>query len=412
MLIGQVSNSLAQWMDMVARPILIIALTGSAVQLGLITLARGLPQMALGPFAGLLADRMDRRLLMLVAKSLSLVVNLVFAVLIVGGSLELWHIYVTAILKSLLAAFDQPARQALLPALVPPRLLMNAIALNTGTMQVSRIISAALAGGIIAFWAKAFGFADTDARAFGGVYLAVVVVFIAAIVATYLLKVPPGGRPERTDDSWATSFVKGIRFAWRSPLVMSILILIAVQSAFGMPYMGVFVPWLAMKVMGIGTAGTAMLMAVSGVGSLAGAIVIASIGHTLRHRGRIVIISLTIYGAGLAAIGLTSTLPLVTVLGLALPLLPLLIVFFVGIGQTGIMSIKNVLLLESTPNELRGRVMSLQSLDRGFTSVGGSMGGFAIAILGGPYALAIFGTLCAVGSLIVGAFTPSLRKQN
>ncbi|MDP2728708.1 MAG: MFS transporter, partial [Dehalococcoidia bacterium] len=386
--------------------------TGSAVQLGLVTLSRGIPQMALGPFAGLLADRMDRRLLMLVAKVLSSVVNLVFTVLIVTNELELWHIYVTAILRSLLMAFDQPARQALLPALVPPRLMMNAIALNTGTMQVSRIISASLAGGLIVLWAKAFGFLDTDVRAFGGVYLATVVVYVVAIVATYLLKVPAGGRPEQTDDSWRLSFVKGIRFAWRNPVILSILVLIGVQSAFGMPYMGVFIPWLAIKVMGIGTAGYAMLMAVSGVGSLAGAIVIATVGHALRHRGLIVIISLALYGAGLAVTGLTSALPLVTVLGLTLPLLPLVMVFLVGIGQTGIMSIKNVLLLESTPNEMRGRVMSFQSLDRGFTSLGGSMGGFAIALLGGPYALALFGILCALGSVIVGALSPSLRKQD
>ena len=412
LVIGQVSNSLAQWMDMVARPILVIALTGSAVQLGLITLSRGLPQMALGPFAGLLADRMDRRSLMLIAKVLSAVVNLVFTALIVSGALELWHIYVTAILRSLLMAFDQPARQALMPALVPPRLLMNAIALNTGTMQVSRIFSAALAGGLIAYWAKSFGFLDTDVRAFGGVYLFTVIAYFVAIVATYLLKVPPAGRAEHTDDSWRLSFIKGLRFVWRDPLIRGILILIAVQSAFGMPYMQVFIPWLAMKVMGIGTAGTAMLIAVSGVGSMLGAVAIATIGHGLRRRGLIVIVSLTIYGVALAATGLTSALPLVTVLGLTIPLLPLLMIFFVGLAQTAIMSIKNALLLESTPNEMRGRVMSLQSLDRGFTSAGGGLGGFAIAFLGGSYALALFGALCALGSVIAGALTPGLRKKN
>ena len=412
LLIGQISNSLAQWMDMIARPILIIALTGSAVQLGLITLARGVPQMVLGPFAGLLADRLDRRLLMLIAKSLSMVLNLAFAALIVSGNLELWHIYATAVLKSVMMSFDQPARQALLPALVPPHLLMNAIALNTGTMQVSRIFSAALTGGIIALWAKTFGFQDTDARAFGGVYLAVVIVFVTAIVATYLLKVPTGGRVEQTDDSWSLSFVKGISFAWHNPVILGILILIGVQSIFGMPYMGVFMPWLAIKVMDIGMGGYAMLMAVSGVGSLAGAIVIATIGHALHHRGRIIIISLAIYGVGLAATGLTSALPLVTVLGLTLPLLPLLMVFLVGIGQTSIMSLKNALLLEVTPNEMRGRVMSFQSLDRGFNSLGGSMGGFTIALLGGTYGLALFGILCALGSVIVGALNPGLRKRD
>ncbi len=412
LVVGQISNALARWMDMVARPILIIALTGSAVQLGLITLARGLPMMVLGPFAGLLADRMDRRLMMLIAKNISLVMDIIFAAVIISGGLELWHIYVVAIFKSLAGAFDQPPRQALLPALVPPRLLMNAIAINTGTMQLSRIFSAALVGGFIALWVKAFGFPDTDARAFGGVYLATTVFFIAAIVATYLLKVPAEGRPEQTNDSWALSFVKGVRFAWHSPVILSILVLISVQSAFGMPYMGVFIPWLAIKVMGIGSTGTALLLVVSAVGSLLGAIVIATIGPALRHRGHIVIISLVVYGAGLSATGLTSTLPPVTVLGLTFPFLPLAMVFFVGIGQTGIMSIKNALLLETTPNELRGRVMSFKSLDRGFASLGGSMGGFAIALLGGPYGLALFGVLCALGSVIVGALSPSLRKQD
>ncbi len=412
LVVGQISNALARWMDMVARPILIIALTGSAVQLGLITLARGLPMMVLGPFAGILADRMDRRLMMLIAKNISLVMDIIFAAIIISGGLELWHIYVVAIFKSLAGAFDQPPRQALLPALVPPRLLMNAIAINTGTMQLSRIFSAALVGGFIALWVKAFGFPDTDARVFGGVYLAAIALLIAAIVATYLLKVPAEGQPEQTNDSWSLSFVKGIRFAWSNPVIMSILVLIGVQSAFGIPYIGVFIPWLAMKVMGIGTTGTAMMLAVSGVGSLVGAIVIATVGHALRHRGRIIIISLVIYGVSLTATGLTSALPLVTVLGMKIPLLPLLMVFFVGIGQTSIMSIKNALLLEGTPNEMRGRVMSFQSLDRGFASLGGSMGGFAIALLGGPYGLALFGILCALGSVIVGALSPSLRKQN
>ncbi len=411
LLVGQLSHVLGQWMDIVARPILVLALTGSAVQLGLISLARGLPAMVMGPFAGLLADRIDRRLQLLVAKGVSLVLYIIFAALIVSGKLELWHIYVTAILKSLLMAFDQPARNALLPAMVPPRLLMNAIALNSGTMQLSRILSASLAAGIIALWAKIFGFLDTDFRAFGGVYLTAVVAYVVAIVATYLLKVPPAGRVEQTDDSWSSSFVKGIRFAWRNPIILSILILISVQAAFGTPYMGVFVPWLAIKVMGIGTVGTAMLMAVSSVGALAGATMIATVGHALRHRGRIIIIGLAIYGAALAALGLTSVLPLVAVLGLMLPLLPLFMVFFIGMGQTSVMSIKNTLLLETTPNEMRGRVMSFQSLDRGFSSLGGSMAGFTIALLGGPYALALFGVLCALGSIIVGTLCPSLRKQ-
>lgn len=412
LVIGQISNSLAQWMDLVARPILVIAITGSAVQLGLVTLARGVPMLFLGPVAGILADRVDRRLQMLIAKALNLIVCVGFATIILTGQMQLWHVYVTAILRSLLMAFDQPARQALLPSLVPPRLLANAVALNMGAMQVTRIISASVAGLAIAFWAIAFGFKDADAQAFGGVYLAVAIVSAIAVVATFMMRVPAGGRVERTEDSWVTSFVQGIRFAWHNPVILGILILLAVQSTFGVPYLQVFVPWLAIKVMGLGADGTGLLIAVSGIGALAGAVVVAAWGHLLRRRGLIIIAGLILYGVALAVLGLTSALPLVAVMGLTLPVLPLAMIILVGIGQTAVMSMKNTVLLESTPNELRGRVMSFQSLDRGFTTVGAGVGGFAIALIGGPFALALFGASCAFGAILVGVFSPGLRKHD
>ena len=106
--IGQISNSLAMWMDLVARPVMVVALTGSPVQLGLIALARGVPMMFLGPIGGLVSDRFDRRIVMLFSKSLSMAVNVTFAAIIITGHLELWHIYATAILRSLLMAFGRP----------------------------------------------------------------------------------------------------------------------------------------------------------------------------------------------------------------------------------------------------------------------------------------------------------------
>ncbi len=412
LVVGQISNSLSIWMDLVARSVLVIAITGSAVQLGLITVARGLPTIALAPLAGLLADRVDRRLLMLISKILSLVANAVFAAIIVTGNLELWHVYVTAIVRSLAMSFDGPARQALLPALVPPRLLINAVGINTGSLQMTRIISASVAGALIAFWAVVFGFGERDARAFGGVYLVIAVASAIAVIATYLLRVPSGGRVGRTEDSWFTSFAQGARFVWRTPLVLGALILIAVQSAFGVPYLQVFVPWIAIEVMGLGAGGAGLMIAVSGVGALAGAVAIAGKGHLLHHRGKIAIAGLTVYGVALAMLGLTSTLPLVTLGGLTVPLLPLAMIFLVGIGQVAVQSIRQVLLLEVTPNELLGRVMSFQSLDRGFTLMGGAAGGFTIALIGGPYGLALFGALCAAGAVTVGVLNRGLRNQD
>ena len=410
--LGQVSNSLSLWMDMVARPVLVVLMTGSPVHLGMINPVRGIPVLALGPLAGILADRFDRRALMLITKALHIPVNVIFVGIILTGNLELWHIYVTAIVKGFLQVFDQPARMALLPSTLPPHLMVNGVALNTGSMQITRIASASVAGFFIAAWALALGIVEDDTRAFGGVYLAVAISSIAAVVATYLLKVPVGGRVGHTEGSYLTSLLEALRFVRRNPVVMGIIILFAVQSSFALPYTQVFVPWLALQVMDIGSKGVGLLLAVSGVGSLVGSIAIATVGQRLRHRGLLITVSLFLYGIILALLGFSSLLPLVGVLGLTLPLLPLLLIAIAGVGQSSIASVKTVLMLEVTPNEMRGRVMGLQHLDRGFSTVGAGAGGFAIALMGGPMALALFGGLCAIGAVLVGILLPSFRKAD
>jgi hypothetical protein len=277
-------------------------------------------------------------------------------------------------------------------------------------MQIVRILSASAAGFLIAIWAFAFGFGDEDSRSFGGVYLIAAAAYVVAVGATYMMKVPMGGRVERTQDTWLAGLIQGFKFAGQSPLILGLLILFAVQSLFGMPYIQVFVPWLALEVMDIGTGGMGLLIAASGFGSLGGALAIATIGSKLRHRGMLIIGGLILYGLALAGLGITSALPLVALLGLTIPVLPFLMVMVVGIGQTTLITLRTAMLLEGTPNELRGRVFSLMMLDRGFSTVGSGVGGLAIAAIGGPITVAIFGGLCAIGAVAVGVLLPSLRK--
>ncbi|MEX2599717.1 MAG: MFS transporter, partial [Dehalococcoidia bacterium] len=353
--IGQGSNAMVLWMDLIARPILVIALTGSAVQLGLVSMARGIPMLVLSPYAGVLADRIDRRRVLLASKGMSMVLYGIFVALILTGSLELWHVYVTALAKSSLNAFDQPARHALLPSLIPRRLLMNAVALLSGTMQISRLGGAAFAGFLIGLWALAFGLQEDQTQAFGGVYLIVSIMSVAAFSATYPISVPLAGRPQSTTDSWFTSLMEGLRYARRSPVIMGVLLLFAIQSAFGMPYQQVFVPWLAIEVLDIGPGGAGMLIAVASAGSFASALMLATWGHLLRNRGWLILTGLVVFGLALAALGFSTLLSPTVLLGLTVPILPMIILVFVGLAQNALMTIKNGLLLETTPNELRGR---------------------------------------------------------
>ena len=204
--------------------------------------------------------------------------------------------------------------------------------------------------------------------------------------------------------------IHGFRYAKDSPVIFGLLVLFAVQSLFGMPYLQVFVPWLALKVMDMGAEGVGMLLAISGVGSLAGALGLATLGTRLRNRGLLIVGGLAMYGLALTGLGLTSVLPLVAILGLAIPVLPLIMIIIVGVGQTAMMTLRTGVLMEITPNELRGRIMSLMTLDRGFSTLGSGAGGFAISLVGGPIALAVYGVLCATGAILVGIILPAVRK--
>ncbi|MDP2729053.1 MAG: MFS transporter [Dehalococcoidales bacterium] len=411
LVVGQVCHSLSLWMDMVARPVLVIALTGSAVQLGLVSMVRGVPMMLLAPVAGVIADRFDRRLVVLLAKGTNMVVHIVFAFIVISGNLDLWLIYVTAIIKSIVNAFEQPARQALLPSTVPLPLLTNAVALHQGSMQLTRIISATVAGFLIAGWALVFGFGENDTRAFGGVYLAMALTLVVGLVATYMLRFPAGARMEgHHHGSFFTSFMTALRFAWHHAIILGVLILLVVNFLFGQSYRMIFLPWLAIQDMQLGPQGVGLLLAINGAGALVGSVAIAAWGHRLRHRGWLIISGLVFKGLLLVGLGFTSLLPMVTIFGLTMPLLPILIIVVAGTVDMATMAMKNILLFESIPDEFRGRIMSLQSLDRGFSTIGNGVAGFAIALLGGPYSLALFGGLLTLGSLVVGSSLPNFRK--
>ena len=220
----------------------------------------------------------------------------------------------------------------------------------------------------------------------------------------------------RREETWFSSLVTGFRFAARSQPILGVLILLAFQSSFGMPYMSVFMPLIALQIMDFGflsflgvidperqrEIGLGLMLTTSGIGGLVGTLFIATYGERLNRKGRWVLGGLVGYGAAISLLGLSSLLPTVA--------LAFGVVAFVGLGQAVVMSIKNAILIEQSPNELRGRVTSLQGLDRGFSTLGGMFSGFAAAVLGPPVAMAIFGGLVIAGTMAVGSLLPGLRK--
>jgi len=380
-------------MEQVARPLLVLEITGSAAHLGGVVAMRTLPQLFFGVWAGVITDWFDRRKLLLIDKSLVLLLEIVFATLLLTNNLELWHIYVAMFLRGTLMAFDQPARQSLIPTIVPADRVTNAVALLSATQNTMRIAGAAAAGFSLAF------------LGIKGTFALLPFIYVGAVVATYLLRVPP--MPKRTTARTAGNavrdLVEGARYAMNAPAIRGILLLSLVYFTFGMSYMQVFAPLFAVNVLEIGEGGLGFMLSLSGVGALVAALFIAN--RQPRRLGVIMPAVVTIFGGLLIAFSLATYLP--RPVGLVLPLA---LITLVGSMQTSYFSLSNATLLHAAPERMRGRVISLLSLDRAMTTLGAAAAGFLAEAIGAQLAQAIFGAIVAGGALLIFAVNREFRS--
>lgn len=398
--LSQIANSAALWMEQVARPILVIDLVGdpkmAAIHVGGVLAARTFPQFGFGLMGGVLADWYDRRLLILISKSLAMIINFVFAALILSGRVELWHVYATTILKGIVTSFDNPARQALIPSLVGPEHLTNAVALNSASMQTMRIGAASIAGLSLAVIGV------------GGTFLAVAIVYVGAVLLTYMMRVPP--MPQVKDKSITSAFTslwEGLVYAWETQAIRGILVLTMAYFALGMAYLQVFAPLFAKQVLGIGNAGYGFMVSATGVGALIGSLIIATLSPT-RRRGPMMLFFMSALGGLLILFGGSTYLPLI--LGNPWIVTTFVVVIFLGIFQSSFFALSNTVLLEQAPEEKRGRIMGVLALDRSMITLGGTVAGFLAAAIGPQPAQMLFGAAILFCAFSLSVLLPILRR--
>ena len=375
---------------MVARPLLVLHLTDSAVHLGLVMAVRTIPSLLLGLLAGVVADNFNRRTVLLTTKVVVFCLGAVFAFIMVMGWIELWHVYVFTLVRGATMAFDQPARRAMIPSLVPKHLVTNAIALSSGSIQVTRIVGAGGAGLIMAF-------AGLEAA-----FVAIAVFYAAAVLFTWMLRVPDHARQGyRGVRSMGADLIEGLRFAWNEPTVRGIIIVAAGYFTFGFGFMQVFGPLFAKQVLEIGNSGFGYMMAVTGVGGVVGTLLLASLNPN-RRRGLIIIVLLVIFGLLQVVVAGSTYLGSVALVFLMAGLL--------GMGQSSLFPLINAVLLQAAPENMRGRVIGLLTLDRAFATLGAAMGGLLAAAVGAQLAQIIFGVACVFTALGLLASYPALRR--
>jgi MFS family permease len=380
-----ISNS-GSWMQMVAQGLLVYDLTHSPFWLGVVGAARAVSMIVLPPMGGVLADRLPRLKLLKITQSLSLLVQIVLATLVGLGVVQVWQIIALAFLSGAVNAFDQPTRQALLPDLVKREDLTNAIALNSAVWQGSALIGPSLAGLVITGFSLAAAF-----------YLNALT-FSAVLIALFLMKGVPeySGGPRRTR-GLLDDLREGLRYAGKTRLVLTLLVMAAITSIFGRSYQHLL-PVFAREVLGRGATGLGLMMSAPGAGTLVGAMLLGALGD-VRRKGLVFFAG--IFALSVLLIGFTLSRSFV---------LTLAILFLVGVAAIIFSTMMATMLQLTAPAQMRGRVMSLVTVAmQGFNPIGAMLVGALATAIGTPAAVALAASVVSVAALLAMIRAPDVR---
>lgn len=381
---GQLFAVLSLTFEVVAVGWLVLQLTNSATSLGLTGLAQTVPRVILVLLGGAIADRVDRRRLLVVMQGISGLLYFALATLVVSGLVQVWEVMVFAFLLGCVRSFDGPARAALLPHVVPREDLANAVPLGNAGWELARLIGPATAGVLIA----AVGIGST-------IYIASLG-YLGAMVLYGLLRVDQTPLPHR-GRGLLLNVMDGFDFIRRDHLIAGIIGLTFFCSIFGMAHQ-TLLPVFAKHVLDVGPMGLGFMVSASGGGAMAGSLAVAYLAP-FGGRGGLALMTSALYGA--------------LVLGFALsPWYALSLGLLVAAGiANGLytMALSTALQLKLT-DEFRGRVMGMWNLHWGLPALGGTILGALAEHASAPLAVAAGGLLVVVVALCMAVALPAMRR--
>jgi len=389
--VGNIAFFMAMQMQIIVRGFIAYDLTGKATSLAFISVAMAVPMVICSPFGGLVADRFNKRTLLIVTQSSAAVASLVVAILIIADLIQVWHLAAISLVTGALFAFNMPARQALVPSLVPQQKLMNAVSLQMGGMNLTRIIAPA-AGGLL-----------IGPMGAGWVYMLTTVLFSLAALSE--LKLPKHGMNASANIArkpFREEFTVGFRYIAGDRTLRLLVFTAMLMPLFAFPLQQLQ-PVFAQDVFGDGTSEGAalrlgLLSAAIGVGGLVGAIASATMDKR-PAKGRIML-------AGASAMAVTLALfAWVPWLWLALVILAAM-----GVGQMVFQATNNTAIQSGLPPEVRGRVMAVLMMSFGIMPLGVIPTSLAADAFGAPAAV---GMAAAILFAVLGAiwlFAPALRN--
>jgi MFS family permease len=382
---GQGVATLGRQMQSVAITYQVYELHHSTLELGALGLVQLVPALAFGLVGGVLADRIDRRRLLLVTQPAQLGCALALALATSAGWANLAVIFAITALAATIGTMNEPAREALLPALVPREDIANAISWDITVSKVASIAGPALGGLAIG----ALGLAGTYTIEAG---------CLAAVLGAILgLRARLGAAAPDGPQGWHAA-MEGLRFVRRNDLLLGIMSLDFLANFWGSAT--VLLPVLADRVFDVGPTVLGFLFAASAVGSVVGAAGLTAVAHRVRQPGWALLGALAIYGLATVGLGLSRTLP-AAFLALAA----------IGLADTVGMAFRSQILQLATPNALRGRVTAAEQLFTGGGPQAGSIEAGAVATrFGAPFAVASGGVACLISVVLIAWLVPAIRR--
>ncbi|MDG3012609.1 MFS transporter [Rhodococcus sp. D2-41] len=381
---GQSLSLIGTWMQSIAQSWLVLQLTGSGTAIGLVVALQTVPMLLLGPYGGVIADRVDKRRLMVVLQSLMGVQALVLGLLTITGTVQMWHIYLLAVALGLNQCFESPARQSFMLEMVGPRDLRNAVSLQSVLVNVARAVGPAVAGLIIA------------TGGLGLCFMLNAVSFVAVVVSLLCLDVsklepsPPAKR-ERGQ------LRAGIAYVRRTPALAVPLVMMALIGCLTYEFQ-VVLPVVAEHTFHAGADSYGFLTAAMGAGAVVGGLAMATWGRT---GNKALVVTATAFGVVMTVAALAPSLGTM--------IAAMVLVGAVSVAYTA--TTNSTLQLEADPS-MRGRVMALWAVAfMGSTAIGGPVAGWVSQTFGGRAGLALGAVTCFVAAAVATLVLRRVRER-
>lgn len=375
-------------MQMVARSLLMYEITKSATMLGAVGLANAFPMLILALFGGVMADRVQKKYVLVAGQAASAALALFVAICISFGIISGSFLLLAAVLQGIVMALMMPSRQAIVPEIVGREDLMNALSLNAAGMNINRLMAPVFAGFLVE-WSGGVG-----ASAYATVYYAMAALYLIGTVI--ILFIPKTGTISLKGNGALRDVLSGLQYVRDNRTVLMVLLITLIGVILSMPYM-FLLPVFTTDIWNVGPGGFGILMSVSGIGAIAGSLVLASLGN--ERRGVLYLGSMLLTGVGLTLLAFSPSFHIA--LG---------VIIIVGVGQAGRMALSNTLVQYYTEEAYRGRVMSIYMMEFGVTSASTFLIALLSEVIGVQWAVGGAAIALVVIVLVSWIGLPSLRR--